>query len=721
MSKINVLDFQVANLIAAGEVVDRPASVVKELLENAIDAGATEIECEIRRGGVSYIRVTDNGCGMAKEDAELCILRHATSKIKEAEDLDSILTLGFRGEALAAISSVSLLDITTMQKEAKEGTYIHCDYGRITEVTEGTYRKGTTVVVKELFANVPARRKFLKRDQSEGMAVVAVIEKIALSHPEISFRMISDGGVRMQTAGDKKLYNAIYALLGREFAGKLLQVKSKNEAVEVFGYIGRPDNVKANRNYQNFFINGRYVKSRTASAALEQAYTSFMESEKFPCCVLNIVIHPALVDVNVHPTKLEVKFSNEKTVFDAVYLAVRNALLSDTAKPEMKLEKQNILHSAIGTYNRFTPVYDRIEADDRKDQMKDRSTEGSVPASKPLEVPKVPFDDLPFIFEDIAKESDRSAKEEDTKEERRADREVKFSGDFPDLPVIQPPMLKKDLTGAIERSSRTSEEQDRGREYIPLPKEDSEAIRKPEMTPETEWEAGQKTEQEAREMEVPEATPMILSVTEEKSLDSVVLKELPCYKLLGVAFDTYVLVEMGNKLLMIDKHAAHERLLFEKMKRNMAKEQERFVQLLLVPEKVHVGTAEMSAVLDYEKELTDIGFLFRPDSMGDTVEITGVPGGIDKEQALFLFADSVERLSKGEGNPEVSRKIAFEAVLYNASCKAAMKGGRHDGEEHIEYLVKQLLSLPDILYCPHGRPVAFEIPKGSIEHRFKRS
>lgn len=696
MSKINILDFSVANLIAAGEVVDRPASVVKELIENSIDAGSSEIEIEIKRGGVSYIRVTDNGCGMSKDDAEMCLLRHATSKIKDAKDLDGILTLGFRGEALAATSAVSQMTIITKPAGASIGTQIECDCGRITEVSETGCKKGTTMIVRELFANVPARRKFLKRDQAEGMAVVAVAEKEALSHPEISFRLISDGNTKLQTSGDKKLYNAIYALLGREFAGGLIEIKGKSEAVDIFGYIGRPEFAKSNRNYQNFFINGRYIKSRTATAALEQAYSSFMESEKFPSCVLNIVIHPALVDVNVHPTKLEVKFSNEKTVFDAVYIAVRNALLNDTTRPVMQIEKKNIDANAILTYNRFTPVYDRIGESkvEQTDLFKQQAEE--QPKNKSAgEVPRVPFDDLPFVFEDIVKQAaagNTPSAEESTKTSGEDGKEVSAAEqnsqekDFSSiLPDIGADTIRLPDIPAITHDGHTD-----------LHKDPSAFTEKTFINADMQAER-KKTSEETDENK--EETP---------------------FKYLGIAFETYILVEIGDKLMMIDKHAAHERLIFEKMKKNM-NARDRYTQLLLLPETVMVGRAEMDAALCYAEDLEKAGFDFRKGEREDTIELVGIPGGLEKDQACALFAETVTRLASGEGDAEVSRAIAFEKALYTASCKAAMKGSRHDGEGDLLYLVRELLRLPDIRYCPHGRPVAFDIPKGSIEHKFKRS
>ena len=337
MGKINVLPFAVANLIAAGEVVDRPASVIKELMENAIDAGADRITVEIQNGGVTFMRVTDNGCGMSPEDLPVAIRRHATSKIKVAEDLDGILTLGFRGEALAAIASVSDVRIISKTADAQFGAVLEAHGGNIHSITEQGCSTGTSVIVENLFANVPARRKFLKKDVTEAMAVTANVEKVALSNPQIAFRLIVDGNLKLETAGDGNLQNTIYAVFGKEFASRLIEVSSDHEGILIKGFIGRTDNFKANRNYQNFFINGRFVKSKTAMAALEQAYTSYMPPEKFPCCVLYITINPARVDVNVHPAKLEVKFSNEKAVFEAIYYTVRTALEGNVTRPSMQL------------------------------------------------------------------------------------------------------------------------------------------------------------------------------------------------------------------------------------------------------------------------------------------------------------------------------------------------------------------------------------------------
>ena len=339
MAKINVLSFEVANLIAAGEVVDRPASVIKELMENSIDAGAKHITVEIQHGGVTFMRVADDGCGIEPDDLPVSIRRHATSKIGKADDLDGITTLGFRGEALAAIAAVSDLRILTRTKNEEYGRMLISSAGEIKEIIEQGSPIGTTVIVENLFANVPARRKFLKKDAAETTAVTTYVEKIALSRPDIAIRLIVDGNMRLDTAGDGWLESAVFAVFGRDFLSRMLRMKSvEGDVILVDGYIGRPDNARPKRNYQNFFVNGRYVNSRTISAAVEQAYTSYIATDKFPCCVLNITIPPEAVDVNVHPAKLEVKFSNEKMVFEMVYYAVRAVLVANCDRPDMKID-----------------------------------------------------------------------------------------------------------------------------------------------------------------------------------------------------------------------------------------------------------------------------------------------------------------------------------------------------------------------------------------------
>ena len=342
MSVINVLDISVANLISAGEVVERPSSAIKELCENSMDAGAKNITVEIQNGGIALMRVTDDGCGMSGEDAVLCIKRHATSKIKDAKDLNKILTLGFRGEALAAITAVTNARIMTKRKEDQAGTLLRCEYGTVTEISEGGYPNGTTVICEKLFARTQPRLKFLKSDAAEGAACAQAVERLALSHPEVSYKFISDGALKLSTPGDGNLLNAIYAVYGREFSKKLLEVNSKSGGVAVQGYIGVPDNCRGNRSMQVFFVNHRSVKSAQMTAALESAYRTHIMVNKFPVCVLNVQVNPMYVDVNIHPSKMEVKFSEEKAIFDSIYYTVRGVLERDVKRLNLELPEEKI-------------------------------------------------------------------------------------------------------------------------------------------------------------------------------------------------------------------------------------------------------------------------------------------------------------------------------------------------------------------------------------------
>ena len=653
MGIINQLDFKVANLIAAGEVVDRPSSAVKELMENAIDAGAKNITVELKRGGVSFIRITDDGCGMSEEDVSICILRHATSKIKHAADLDGIVTLGFRGEALAAISAVSKLRIMTRPHNAEMGTILESEGGTITSVTSAGCQVGTTVIVEELFANVPARRKFLKRDVSEGMACCAVVEKIALSHPKISFKLITDGQLRYMTDGKGDLFATIYAVLGREFSKKLIRVETLMEGVSVYGFIGQPDNLRSNRNFQNYFINGRYVRSRTAMSALEQAYESFIPSDKFPCCVLNIKIHPAFVDVNVHPTKLEVKFSDEKKIFDAVYCAVRNALENSVRRPEMKIESSSVSYDDIKLKNAFVPIYDHAE---------------KVLSQKPEQ--KLFFD-----------AQEKPAAESETVFIAEAEPEKDISVEVK-IPVI----LEEPKVYTVESAPREEKKE--------------EAVS----------EKSEESENKADEI-VYSQTPLT------RNIEKV---QIPYYKIIGEAFNSYVFVELADKMLMIDKHAAHERIIFEAMKQNM-KKSESSLQMLMFPIELTLSPNEFAAIEEYEQDIKAIGFEYIKRQNSYSLSISGIPAQLNEEGAKDMLEVLAQQLSLGIGDAKVTKNSFMEKALYQASCKAAIKAGRIEDSHHVKWICDNLLTLPDIKFCPHGRPVAIELTKKEMEKQFKRT
>ena len=688
MGVINVLSFEVANLIAAGEVVDRPASAIKEMIENSIDAGAKHITVEIQNGGITFMRISDDGCGMDATDLPLAIKRHATSKIKNAEDLDGICTLGFRGEALAAISAVSRLRIISKTRGATMGAELVVDCGEQISLSERGCSDGTTIIVEDLFANVPARRKFLKRDVTETTAVCANVEKIALSHPEIAFRLITDGQIRLETAGDGKLFSAIYAVFGRDFVNRLIEVNGEFDGISVKGFVGRSDNVKSNRNYENFYINKRFVKSRTASAAIEQAFVSYMPSEKFPVCVLFISLHPGRVDVNVHPAKLEVKFSNEKPVFEAIYYAVRQALEQNTARPEMEMPKGT--SGGVRMSDAFMPV-------ERERSLKSRQitieTQGVAKNDTPSRVSGAPSG---------AKAGENQAFVKITAEQYV--REIMQYDEAPATAVQTAKSSEKfDLTDNNRASSviagnriEVAEEK-----KVDLPPENKTNTLNGDSATGVEIASDAKQTSESAAIESERAEPVKIE-----------------YRIVGEVFNSYILVELGEKMLLIDKHAAHERIIFEQLKKNMYS-QKVSSQLLMLPIDVMLMSDEVSAIEEYRGELEAVGFEFS--CSRNTVSVTAIPVGIEQDAVGDMFAVVADRIKSGTGKIELTRNIIFEKALYQASCKAAIKAGREYAKGHGEWLVAKLMELPDITFCPHGRPVAMELSKKNIDRQFERT
>lgn len=664
MGKINVLSFEVANLIAAGEVVDRPASVIKELMENSIDAGAKKITVEIKNGGVSYMRVSDDGCGMAPEDMPLALKRHATSKIATAEDLAAIFTLGFRGEALAAIASVSKVRILSKTAGAANGAMLYADGGRIVSVGEAGCPLGTTITVEQLFANVPARRKFLKKDATESAAVAASVEKIALSHPGIAIRLITDGNIKLDTAGDGKPENAIYSVLGRDFARRMLPVKCRSEGVEVHGFIGTPDNVKPTRNFQNFFINSRYVKSRTAMAAIEQAFSSYIAPERFPTCVLFIDVNPAAVDVNVHPAKLEVKFSNEKIIFDTVYYAVRSALEKNTDRPDLVLRSAPVQETHTSTA--FVPVMDRFS------YLASMPEQGRIDRTGGIS---------------FGNGASRAAPERTAAPFAPPTRPMPTAADAP--------RFTPQGFGA-ESAVRSTYAPDR-REPIPADA-DAPAVRQAGS-------AAPASETSISESPAPDITAETLP--------------LPEYKIVGIAFNTYIFVEIENKLVVIDKHAAHERILFEDMRLKL-RGAAPTPQILLVPVVLELPQSDFTALCDYRAEFGAIGFAFETEDAEHRVKLLQIPSALDAAAAADLVSVTADLLANGAGDIEVARRDAYERALYQASCKAAMKGGRADSESDVRFVVEKVLTTPSLTVCPHGRPVVTNLTKYALDKQFGR-
>ncbi|MCI8331760.1 MAG: DNA mismatch repair endonuclease MutL [Clostridiales bacterium] len=629
MREINVLDFQLANLIAAGEVVDRPGSVIKELVENAIDAGATTITVEIKRGGISFMRVTDNGKGMSPEDVPYCIKRHATSKIRTAADLDQIGTLGFRGEALAAISSVSKMTILTKQIENSMGTLLECEGPEVLEITETGCQNGTTILVEELFFNVPARRKFLKKDVSEGFYIYSVMERLAFSRPDIVFKYIADGALKFATPGSGKLLDTLYAVLGKDFADKTIPIDTREDRIHVHGYIGTPENTRGNTNLQVFFINHRFVKSKTAYAAIKQAFDSYIASDRFSCCVLFVDVDPRFVDVNVHPSKLEVKFSSEKLIFDVLYFAIRSALAKRINRPQGNFNVQ-----ASRVINAFVPV---------------ENTGLRRPA-------QLSINDM---GPNVSSVIDETKKDDDTGSGS--------SGGYSNLDFVMPSIQLEPIH--------------------------------PDRVEDFSWD----------EIELPRRADR---------LDGA-LQPLPEYRIVGELYSSFIVVELKETVLFIDKHAAHERILFEDMKRNM-QQSKVDSQILLLPVDILLGAEEFGAFCDYAEEIRKIGFDFLTNQDALSVQVTQIPTQIQEEKVTDFIQGMAGMLVHGATSVEVSKEILYEKALYQASCKAAVKAGRIYDDASANWICERVLVLPNIKYCPHGRPVAFEITKIELEKMFKR-
>ncbi len=623
MPKILQLSPHVANLIAAGEVVERPASVVKELLENAVDAGASQITVEIRDGGMTFLRVTDNGCGMAPEDAKTAFLRHATSKLRNAEDLAAITTMGFRGEALAAIASVSRIDLLTKTPGAISGTSLQLEAGNILEQSEAGCPDGTTIIVRDLFFNTPARMKFMKSDTVEGGRVTAAVQLQALAHPEVSFRYLRDGKEVLSTPGTGGLDAAVYCVYGRD-GGKMVQVDSRWETYSLSGYVSKPTDARPSRNLQTFFVNGRPVKSRLLVAAFEEAYRNQLMVGKFPACVLHIVLPANAVDVNVHPAKTEVKFLNEKAVFDCIHYGVLSALNKTPDRPQVQFKPQ------------------------------------PAPVQTP---PKTP------------------PKQENFFRTMTADEYRNYSTVIKDAPQPKQEAAAATLA-AVERTASATV-----REPVWIPSVQAPAVQKAVPTPEPV------KDPEQHQLPMPESIP---------------------WRMVGELYNTYIIVEQGEDAFLIDKHAAHERILFDKLRSN---QEQISSQTLLSPVPCRISADEVAALLSNKDLLVSLGFEI--DEFGDnTVLLRQVPMDLSAEDAAdVLTALAADLLA---GRREEANTVR-DGLLHTVACKAAIKAGWHTDARELAALVRLVMENEELKYCPHGRPICVSLSKKQLEKQFKRS
>ena len=669
MPKIIQLSTHVANLIAAGEVVERPASVVKELLENAVDAGASKVTVEIKDGGMTYLRVTDNGCGMAPEDAKTAFLRHATSKLRTAEDLAAISTCGFRGEALAAIASVSRIDLLTKTPSSIGGISIQLEAGEVTEESEAGCPDGTTIIVRDLFFNTPARMKFMKSDTVEGTRVTAAVQMQALAHPAVAFRMIRDGKEVLSTPGTGKLADAVYCVYGRECA-RMAKVDSRWEQYSLAGFVSKPTDARPSRALQTFFVNGRPVKSRLLISALEEAYRNQIMVGKFPACVLHLNLPANMVDVNVHPAKTEVKFLNEKAVFDCVHYGVLGALNQTTDRPDVQFKKA-------------PPVVEAPNPGPRSEGAVSKADWGSVPKSN--NTPSAPAGHLP-----------QRGRQDNFFRTMTTEEYKTFSTALQDAP--QP---KKEA--AIATAAKV--------EHVAVPILRENIIR-PTVTPKPEIKLPPLPE-EPKFPPKPEPVPAPVVEEEPEQVELEMPKEIP-WRMVGELYNSYIIVEQGEEAYLIDKHAAHERILFEKLKANQEKISS---QALLTPIPVRLSPSAAGELLANKAMLDELGFEI--DEFGDnTILLRQIPMDLDADHAAEAIESMAADLLSGR---QEKKDTVRDEILHTVACKAAIKAGWKNDEAELLAVAKEVMAREDLKYCPHGRPICITLSKKQLEKQFKRT
>lgn len=698
MGVINVLDKHIAELIAAGEVVERPSSVIKELVENSIDAGAKNVTVEIKNGGTTFMRVADDGCGIYRDDIKKAFLRHATSKVKTANDLDSIATLGFRGEALASISAVSRLQVITKNENEEIGSCYEIEGGDEISLEEAGCPTGTTFVIRDLFYNIPARSKFLKKDVAEGNAVSALVDKIVLSHPEVAFTFIRDGKQVLRTFGDGKLLSAIYSVFGKDFAKGLIPVDYTLDSVSVKGYISKPINARPNRNMQNFFINGRFVKTRTGMAALEEAYKGSIMVGKFPSAVLQLTVPYEIIDVNVHPAKIEVRFINERPVFDAIYHAVKSALQQGDVRKQVTF-KENTAFNEIKKVNPFTnaqAVFSKAESKPPVNNVK--PGEQKVKAYEPK--PYNPFDEL-----DLKDEKPKSMSIDDLK---MADSSDPFE-------IYSKQAIRKN-TELEQKKAEFSKQKFEKAEQLILKATQQEDNLPNRENPVNEVIVEEKKPYKEVVMTKEEKPQTEIFKDKEDNNDTIteLPKEQTKLRFLGEAFDTYIIVEKNDsEILIIDKHAAHERIIYEKLKANADKQN---VQYLLAPVTVTLDKTDYDAAISNLDMFAKCSFDVEDFGNG-TLLVRSAPQYLAATEISDCIAEMSGYIASGKKDIYAEKMDWF---YHNVSCRSAIKAGNKSTVQELMDIAWTLEKNPQIKYCPHGRPICIVMTKYEIEKQFGR-
>ncbi len=707
MGNIVLLDELTINQIAAGEVIERPASVIKEMVENSIDAGATNITVEIKNGGISYIKVSDNGKGIAQDDLEIAFERHATSKIRSAEDLDTVTSMGFRGEALASIAAIANVEMVSKTEEQEIGYKVVVEAGNILEKEEAGCRTGTTITVRNLFFNTPVRYKFLKKDYTESGYIEDAITRIALVNPNIAIKLINTGKTVIQTNGNGDLKSVIYSIYGKDVANGIMELSYKYEDITVTGVIGKPEIARSNRSNQLFFVNKRYIKDKTLTAATEQAYKGLIPIGRFGFVVLNLEMSPAKVDVNVHPAKLEVRFQEENKVFQAIYHSIKDTLLKGELVANTEKQPQEV-------------------------------TTENKPAENMIRRDAVSFEERLRMLKESKKEEQNSGaglfgfrKQAEKKIEEYTDEESKiktnilediFNGKNKDDGILE--VNEESATYELGNSEETKKDEEQENSKTQQEKSEEEAIEVNAQpieafntmyaklfgtTPKTE-EHTEKKEEDKKINAIDIAKDNISMFETQEEFKK------PAYKFIGIAFKTYIIIEMNNEMYIIDQHAAHERIMYEKVKKNYYSEKEKDSQMLLLPDIITLSHKEMNIAKDNISMFEQAGFCL--EEFGEnTIKLTGVPTICIDLDTKELFLETLDEINTVARTAKQEKEEKFIATV---ACKAAVKANMALTSQEVESLMDSLLQLPNPFTCPHGRPTAIKMTKYDIERKFAR-
>lgn len=712
MGNIVLLDDLTINKIAAGEVIERPASVIKEMIENSIDAGATNITVEIKNGGISYIKITDDGKGIAQDDLEIAFERHATSKIRSADDLDTVTSMGFRGEALASIAAIANVELTSKTKEQDIGYKIVVEAGNVLEKEEAGCRTGTTIIVRNLFFNTPVRYKFLKKDYTESGYIEDVITRIALVNPNIAIKLINTGKTVIQTNGNGDLKSVIYSIYGKDISNGIMEVSYQYEDIKITGVIGKPEIARSNRSNQLFFVNKRYIKDKTLTAATEQAYKGLIPIGKFGFVVLNLEISPAKVDVNVHPAKLEVRFQEENTVFQAIYHAIKDTLLKSelVAKTE-KTEKDSIVDRRTASFEERLKNLREAKKENQSGGLFAFRKQNEKQIEKYTdEESKIKTNILEDVYNNKKPENEQTIQQPTL--EKLENKEKIFTGDPVDTSDVleQLKNLKDKMQNELKTDKFTANKvQDVQEEYKLENKQQdfNEMYTKMFGTaPIIENQDDKKEEQKAVDI-IKDNVSMFETEEEFKK---------PIYKFIGIVFKTYIILEIENEMYILDQHAAHERIMYEKVKENYYSDIAKDSQMLLLPDVVTLTHKEMDVAKENKEMFEQAGFYF--EEFGEnTIKLTGVPTVCIDLDTKELFLETLDEINTVARTAKQEKEEKFIATV---ACKAAVKANMALTREEVEKLMEQLLKLPNPFTCPHGRPTVIKMTKYDIERKFAR-